>query len=429
MPDRLVLREYQTAWGVSLEPWQVEALRRAVPDLAIVPSTLWPSLFDLTPAATIGTVELAGWPVDIRPKVALDRVLFLVSYALDPAAWQPSDVDYGAADTLVEAMAALFAGLTARALEPGVLHGYRTEDDALQTVRGRIRFGDQLRRRYGNRLPVEVTYDEFTDDITENRLLKAAIWRLRRFSVPASTAGRLRRSDHLLERVEHIPHIDPNSAITWSRLNARYRPAIALARLILQAGSLDIGDASHRADGLLLNMNRVFEEFVVVALRHAMRLDATQLVHQAAGRPLYLDAAKRVGLSPDLSWWAAGRCLLVGDAKYKRLTATGIKHPDLYQLLAYLVATGVAAGVLVYPLTEAAMVDHVVPGANVVLLTRTIDLSGQPVEIVAAVGRLAEELHDRVSGLGGAASTASSGSARAASPMLVAADLPWFAFP
>ena len=35
-------------------------------------------------------------------------------------------------------------------------------------MRGRIRFDDQIRRRFGIPLPVELRYDEFTDDILLN---------------------------------------------------------------------------------------------------------------------------------------------------------------------------------------------------------------------------------------------------------------------
>ncbi len=38
-----------------------------------------------------------------------------------------------------------------RALTLGLLQGYRTEQEALLTVRGRIAFEDQLRRRPGHR--------------------------------------------------------------------------------------------------------------------------------------------------------------------------------------------------------------------------------------------------------------------------------------
>lgn len=390
--ERLILFEHKTTAAVGLEPWQVEALRRAVPDLALVPTVGSAGNFDLTPAATVGTIELAGWPIEIRPKIGIDRLLFLISYALDGAAWQPNEVAYREADTLVEAMAPLFAAHLARALDPGVMHGYRTEDDALHTVRGRIRFGDQIRRRYGDRLPIEVTYDDFSDDITENQLLKAAIWRLRRFHLQPTVLGRLRGYDRLLERVTLEPDLNPAVPIAWTRLNERYRPAASLARLILRASSLDVGEGGQRADGLLINMNKVFEDFVVIALRLAMQLDDSQLVQGAAGHGIHLDASRRIGLAPDLSWWYGGRCVLVGDAKYKRLTAAGIKHPDLYQLLAYLVATRLTTGVLVYPQTEAQSVDHHIPGLDVRLLVRSIDLSGGLDDILATVQRLSNEL-------------------------------------
>ena len=56
-------------------------------------------------------------------------------------------------------------------------------------------------------------------------------------------------------------------------------------------------------------------------------------------RDIYLDIDQRVRLRPDLSWWTRGRCEFVGDVKYKRTVAGKVLHPDLYQLLAYTIAT------------------------------------------------------------------------------------------
>ena len=42
-----------------------------------------------------------------------------------------------------------FVAAVTRALPRGVLQGYRSEEDALPTVRGRIRFDEQIKRRYG----------------------------------------------------------------------------------------------------------------------------------------------------------------------------------------------------------------------------------------------------------------------------------------
>jgi 5-methylcytosine-specific restriction enzyme subunit McrC len=57
-------------------------------------------------------------------------------------------------------------------------------------VRGSIRFDERVRKRFGIPLPVEVRFDEFTEDILENRLLKAALRLLRRRSpAPAKEPG------------------------------------------------------------------------------------------------------------------------------------------------------------------------------------------------------------------------------------------------
>ncbi len=66
----------------------------------------------------------------------------------------------------------------------------------------KVRFDEQLRKRYGRFPPVEVRYDEFAEDIEENRLLKAAITRLGQMSIRlAETRQALRAFDGLLATV------------------------------------------------------------------------------------------------------------------------------------------------------------------------------------------------------------------------------------
>ena len=59
-----------------------------------------------------------------------------------------------------EAVALAFSRRTQRAVHRDLLRGYRREEDALNTVRGQSRFTDQIGRRYGLPLPIEVAYDE-----------------------------------------------------------------------------------------------------------------------------------------------------------------------------------------------------------------------------------------------------------------------------
>lgn len=391
---RLSLREHQTAPGVPLNNEQCDALRLLVPDLAVTPSVHNPGAYDLTPGSTVGVVETDSLAVSIRPKIPLHRLLFLVSYALDPRAWRDRTAGFADADGIVEAFVPGFVRQIRSALAAGASHGYRPTEDAPYTVRGRIRFGDQIRRRYGNRLPVEVAYDDFTVDTDENRVIKAAVHRLGRMRIRSEGARRsLRAFDGRLDGVSLMGY-DRRSLprFTWTRLNEHYRGAVELSLLVLRATSIESLPGGRRSSALLLDMNKVFEDFAVVALREALRLGPSELVQHGRRRGLSLDVAGRVKLHPDISWWEGDRCVFVGDVKYKRLAPAGAPNADLYQLLAYLTATGLRAGLLVYAAGEADEAEHTVAGTDQRLLVQTLDVDGPPDDVLGAIRSLAERL-------------------------------------
>jgi 5-methylcytosine-specific restriction enzyme subunit McrC len=196
------LREFQQSEPVELSVTQRDALAELVPSLNIRPVKGSSGAFSLTPQSTVGAAVVEGLAVVLEPKIPIDRVLFLISYCLDPKNWKHSAFQFDAADSLVEAIGISFASLLERALHRGLLQGYRPEEDSLSTVRGRIRFDEQLRRRNGSAPPVEVVFDEFTEDITENRILKAALNRLRHLRFRSEFAQRrLRRFDQTRYRM------------------------------------------------------------------------------------------------------------------------------------------------------------------------------------------------------------------------------------
>ena len=52
-----------------------------------------------------------------------------------------------------------------------------------------------------------------------------------------------------------------------------------------------------------------------------------------------------MSLKPDLSC-GEKNCTFVGDMKYKDVLPDGVVHADLYQLLSYVVASGLLGGML-----------------------------------------------------------------------------------
>ena len=192
--------------------------------------------------------------------------------------------------------------------------------------------------RYGagsaSPLPVEVRYDEFTDDILENRLVRAATARLGAMPLRSGEARRgLGWTAGMLDNVSPVEfprHSVPE--VDFDRLNEHYREVVALSRLVLRHSAFESGRGEVRASGFLMDMNKVFQEFVTVALREAIGLSESVFRERQVDS---LDVDGRVHLKPDLTWWLGGRCVFVGDAKYKNVTGERVPNADLYQMLAY----------------------------------------------------------------------------------------------
>ena len=349
----LDLAEYQPSAPVELSAAQRDALRLAVKDLSIESAPGEERAYVVTPQSTVGAIEVEGLSVVIRPKIPVGQVLSLALYALGADAIQQSlrfSLDEDA--SLPDILALALATAAQRAFARGLLHGYRTEEDAVYGVRGRIRFEDQLRRRHGIPLPVEVRYDEFTEDIVENRLIKTAVGRLAsmRISSPAARRGLGWIAGTLanVAIVEYPPAHVP--APNFDRLNEHYRDAVSLARLILRHSAFQSNRGAVRAKGFLFDMNAVFQQFVARALRE--RLGATRHSFREQRIPS-LDLGGAVHLKPDLVWWRDGQVVFVGDAKYKDLSRNNAREADLYQLLAYTTALGLRGGLLVYAQSDA----------------------------------------------------------------------------
>jgi 5-methylcytosine-specific restriction enzyme subunit McrC len=390
----LKLTEYRTTAAIPLTASERDELRRLVPSLTITPSTGRDDAYDLAPAATVGIVRVGDLQVELQPRLPVKQVLFLVSYALDPRNWHDYTTAMAPDAHLVEALVPTFAHHVRKALRRGLLHGYRHVNDTLTTIRGRIRFADQLRARPGRHLPIEVAFDEFTPDITENRLLLAALERLLRVPLRHEETRRaLFRLREQFATVTHVPYASSDvPKPSWTRLNQHYQPAVMIARLVLQGSVLEVTTGPVTGTGVLFDMAKVFEYFVVTALREALGADAQTFPQGAARRRVYLDDENVIALYPDLSWWRAGRCVFVGDCKYKRAAISGVPNADLYQLLAYTTSLNLREGLLVYAAGEYPPRTHTVSHAGKRLHVLTCDLAGTPDDVLAQIDSVAEEI-------------------------------------
>ncbi|MFE9426193.1 McrC family protein [Kitasatospora sp. NPDC006697] len=381
----------------TLTPTQAAILSES--ELVQVRPTRWSMEWDLKPKDMIGAVQLGRGEdtvqLRLRPKVLVDRLLYLLQYAAKRADWRPEPVEADDRPDLVPAIAYAFVAAADRALIPGVLLGYQEVQDSLPVLRGRLLVGEQLRRRPGQPLPLEVSYDEHTADIPENQILLGAARQLLR--LPDLAPAMRARLCAIVARLDGVTPVGPGRALPrWNadRLNARYLPALALAQLILRGGSYELEDGrSVLVDGLLLRMWQVFEDFIGAAVGAELDEQHRSAYSHTPDKTRYLDRRSRYILLPDLVHYrpsAAGlaRPYALVDAKYKRTHS----RDDLYQILAYCLRFGLTEGHLVYAGGPTNTVEIPLADGHITIHRHPIDLAAPQGELQGSIQLLAARI-------------------------------------
>ena len=390
------LNELGPGAELSLTPEQGRSLASSG-IVTAAPSPYSPGLWQVGPAGKVGAARIGDLEVRIKPKVAIARLLFLVGYSQHGAAWRSETVPVAEAVDLVAAVAQALWRQTERAIHQGLLPGYVIIEESSQVLRGRLRESEQLHRHHGLPLPLEIRHDEFTVDIPENRILRTACERM--LAVPrvdAESQRMLRRMLRDFADVTPLSRIDPIPDWQATRLNARYHTALRLAELVLRATSVEHQRGGGAVNGFLLNMPKLFEDFVTVALREALvpvyggRVDDQDRSH--------FDDAEQVLLMPDIVWKIHGSPVAVIDAKYKAEKPAGYPNADLYQLLAYCTVLGLNRGHLVYAKGNEQPARHIVRRSGIEILCHAVDLGQEPEALLAQIhdlaGLIAATRHD-----------------------------------
>ena len=188
---------------------------------------------------------------------------------------------------------------------------------------------------------------------------------------------------------------DDLQRIHYTRLNDHYRPALGLARLLIDNLTLVDRRGVTTAASFMVNMNDLFERFVTERLRRALR---GRLVVEGQKYD-YLDVGQNVSIRPDLRFLhpGTGSVTYVGDIKYKLTADAQARSADYYQLLAYTTALDLPEGVLVYCRTDGGKPagEVTVRHAGKKLHVRAVDLSGSPPEVSKEIENLADWIADR----------------------------------
>lgn len=317
----------------------------------------------------VGVVRLSNFELRIVPKLAGGDVglVRLIDFArgLDALKQHPTMHSFEAESAnLLDLVALLLAEACEAVLRKGLVPDYHEVEEDLPVVRGRLLVRRQVLHRFGRIDRIECRYDDHTTQTIDNQLLLAALQECARRVKHPNVALRVRRLLAVFSEVCSLEGLDlrvVRSTLSYNRLNEHYREAHALAWLALDGLGIDdiYSGGAYRTFAFLLDMNRVFEDFVTRWLRwllrgrpfrvHAQRQDRSILWNAELARP-------HGQITPDITIEAmeGGHRHLPIDAKYKLYDQRRIDPADIYQTFTYASAFGerhstLPTAIILYP--------------------------------------------------------------------------------
>ena len=348
-----------------------------------------PRTWSVKASHQVGTLVVEDVRILVKPKIRLENLFLLLEAGLRPDDWRRKAFDYASDPDLLPAVISFLARTTETTLARGVFRRYRERRERLTAMRGRLDLAPMIARG-GLAFPLDCRYDDFTADVGENRYLKAALRLALR--VPLVPAEDRRRLLGLVADLEEVTDARVESGdldrIEFNRLNEHYRPALHLARLVLENLTLIDRLGQWTTVSFMVDMNDLFERFITERLRRALRGRLTVRDQH----PTHLGWGGTVRMQPDLVFERRGETVYVGDIKYKLTDSGEARNPDYYQMLAYTTALRLDEGVLIY-----CHADDGSPGRPVtvrnsgqVLHCQPLDLTGPPHSVAQQIDDLAD---------------------------------------
>ena len=248
-------------------------------------------------------------------------------------------------------------------------------------MRGRVLVDRLFLQRFGQFPPVPVRYEEFTSDIPLNQILAGAL----DVALQLTDGELAQRAFHLRGQFDGIL---PRRMVGRERIviparAAHFTPAHRLAELLLSEAGVAQGSAGAIGLSFLVDMNRLFEDYVGKVLEDVLRpLGFSVRRHELR----YLDDKSEVQMQPDFMILDPNtRPVALADAKYKRTAKA--RSNDAYQAYSYARGFDISEVWLLY---ASANPTTSVLGGDVRLVTASTDLVEGPKAVAHAVRSLVE---------------------------------------
>ncbi len=361
---------------------------------------------ELRARSVVGVIAAQGCSLEILPKIDVmqaegaeqqnaairKRLVHMLAVALDLKIemGRITDLDWQR-ETLLEILIRIFCEKLTEAIRRGMPRRYLGHEDDLSALRGTLDLPRQFSRHASNPGRLACRFDDLSQDIALNQIMKAAVAHVFRMSRSPATQQRLRELAFVYADISDVPV----PALKWreviiDRTNRAWQDLFGMAQLFLRSRYQTTSSGSGQGIALLFEMNALFEEYVGRLVTRA--LAGTELrVTLQGGRLFCLTSVENdralFQTKPDILIWQAGQVAHVIDTKWKRISARiddpklGVSQGDVYQMMAYAHLYKSPKLTLLYPhhdglgANEGVQAQFRITGQETVVETASVDVA------------------------------------------------------
>ena len=241
---------------------------------------------------------------------------------------------------ILEVFIRMFIDEVRQLTKEGIKSSYETLEDDLPSLRGKLNLTKQIRHNALHKERFYTSFDEFTVNRPENRLLKSTLAYLLAQTRSIHNKKDLKGLLSLFEEVSPSTNYDADfSKIVPDRNTKSYQTALSYAKVFLKGKSFASFSGSTVAMALLFPMEVLFQDYVALLLKRLLSGKPYVVSTQDTGYYLFDLPKKQFSLRPDVVITGQKGEVLIVDTKWKVLDSSqrnlGISQGDMYQMYAY----------------------------------------------------------------------------------------------
>jgi 5-methylcytosine-specific restriction enzyme subunit McrC len=299
----------------------------------------------------VGLIETKNGVLEILPKISKDDNLKASKEILIKMVKTLKNHPFKSISTanlkiekmpLLEIFILFFLNELDELIKKGIKRDYLSIQDNQKFLKGKLLISEHIKRNFAHKERFFVEYDEYIEDILENRIIKTTLKKLNNLSLSLKLQKRIREFLFIFSGVREIYNLNELKNINLDRTKSYYKRVIDICKIFLTDSSYSLYLGKNINFSLLFDMNKLFESFVSYWFK---RFYPEAKLQDKSYHLLHQGSKNFYQLRPDI---VVGNKIF--DTKWKIIKSfNDISGSDLYQMYAYAKKYNSKEVTLIYP--------------------------------------------------------------------------------